>query len=59
MNTERALVLGKDNGEFFSSIIMISKEDNFKWEIVNVYGIVQIERKSDFIQKLHQMLNTA
>jgi hypothetical protein len=41
--------VGKDSGEFFSSMTVVSREDNFKWEIINVYGLVQIERKPDFI----------
>jgi exonuclease III len=53
-----ASVVGKDRGVFFSSMTVISKEDNFKWELINVYGPVQIERKSDFIQELNHKLTS-
>jgi hypothetical protein len=49
-------VVGKDRGEFFSGLTMVSREDNFKWELINVYGPVQTERKPDFIQELNQKL---
>jgi endonuclease/exonuclease/phosphatase family metal-dependent hydrolase len=37
--------------------VVISKEDNFKWEIINVYGPVQTERKADFFQELNQKIS--
>lgn len=57
VNLAGASIVGKDSSEFFSSVVVISREDNFKWEIINVYGPVQIERKLDFIQELNQKLS--
>lgn len=39
------IVLGKDREEFFTSLKLMSRQDKFKWEITNVYGPVQLERK--------------
>jgi hypothetical protein len=58
VNLAGASVVGKDSGDFFSSMTVIYKEDNFKWEIINVYGPVQIERKPDFIQELSHKLTS-
>jgi hypothetical protein len=33
-----------------------ARQDNFKWEVVNVYGLVQIERKSEFLLELSQKI---
>jgi endonuclease/exonuclease/phosphatase (EEP) superfamily protein YafD len=35
---------------------VISRENNFQWEIINVYGPVQIERKSAFLHELTQKM---
>jgi hypothetical protein len=58
VNLAEASVVGKDRGVFFSSMMVISIEDNFKWELINVYGPVQIERKSNFIQELNCKLTS-
>jgi hypothetical protein len=39
-----AIFVEKDSGVFFSSLVVISKADNFKWEIINVYDPVQTEK---------------
>lgn len=44
--------LEMDEGEFFSSITVETRLDNFQWEIINVYGPVQLERKGHFLQEL-------
>jgi hypothetical protein len=33
-------------------LFVSSRQDKFKWEIVNVYGPVQLERKKDFLNEL-------
>jgi uncharacterized OB-fold protein len=50
-------VLSKDKGEFFSSMKIASRKDGFKWEIVNVYGPVQMEKKSAFLSELNKKLD--
>jgi hypothetical protein len=50
-------VVGKDSGEFFSSMKIISKQDEFKWEVVNVYGLVQIVRKANFLKEIRQKIS--
>jgi uncharacterized OB-fold protein len=49
-------VLSKDKGEFFSSMKIASRKDGFKWEIVNVYGPVQMEKKSAFLSELNKKI---
>jgi hypothetical protein len=44
----------KDKGEFFTSMKLVSKLDKFTWEIINVYGPVQTERKQHFLDELTQ-----
>jgi hypothetical protein len=36
--------------------LVITKEDNFQWELINVYGPVQNDRKLDFIQEMDQKI---
>jgi hypothetical protein len=36
--------------------VLISREDNFQWELVNVYGPVQNDRRPEFLQELTQKL---
>jgi hypothetical protein len=57
VNTAVASVVGKDHGSFFSSLVLVSREDNFKWELINVYGPVQNERKLEFIQEMNQKIS--
>jgi exonuclease III len=55
-----ATVVAKDRGVFFSSLGLISSEDNFQWEMINVYGPVQNDRRLEFLQELSQkLLNTS
>jgi exonuclease III len=44
-----------DEGEFFSSITIENRKDNF-WEVINVYGPVKKERKGVFLQELYQKI---
>jgi hypothetical protein len=43
---------------FFSSMLISSNLDKFKWEVVNVYGPVQLERKTDFLNELTQKVSS-
>jgi exonuclease III len=54
VDTSVAEVLHKDCEEFFSSLKNISRADKFVWEIVNIYGPVQVERKNAFLMELSQ-----
>jgi hypothetical protein len=56
VNLDDPRVVMKDSGEFFSSLGVITTEDNFQWEIINVYRPVHIERKSAFLQELTQKM---
>lgn len=47
------------NGEFQSSIKIKDQRDGFQWEIINVYGPVQIERKASFLQELFRKIQEA
>jgi endonuclease/exonuclease/phosphatase family metal-dependent hydrolase len=57
VRTDNIVVVDKDCGEFFSSMKIVLKQDDFRWEIVNIYGPVQIERKANFLQKLNQKIS--
>lgn len=41
-------IIDTDKGAFFSSIKAKSRKDNLVWEVINVYGPIQNERKQDF-----------
>lgn len=56
INIAVAGVVAKDSGSFLSSLLVITKEDNFQWELINVYGPVQNDRKLDFIQEMDQKI---
>ena len=45
-------------GAFFSSIKISNREGDFIWEVINVYGPVQHERKADFLKELQEKLTT-
>jgi hypothetical protein len=49
-------VVEMDEGLFFSNVIVVNKQDNFSWEIINVYGLVRNEKKGIFLQELYQKL---
>jgi endonuclease/exonuclease/phosphatase (EEP) superfamily protein YafD len=58
VKTDDIIVLGKDKGEFFSSMRVQGRQDDYKWEVINVYGPVQIERKATFLEELHQKISS-
>jgi hypothetical protein len=58
VRTDEITVLNKDKGDFFSSMLISSNLDKFKWGVVNVYGPVQLERKTDFLNELTQKVST-
>jgi hypothetical protein len=45
-------VLSSDRGVFFLSIRAKSSQNNLKWEVINIYGHVQNERKQDFLEEI-------
>lgn len=45
-----------DKGEFFTSMRFTSREDKFRWELINVYGPVQTEREQSFLQELDEKM---
>jgi exonuclease III len=47
-----------DAEEFFSSIKIINRCDNFEWEVINVYGPVQHEKKAGFLAELGQKIES-
>jgi exonuclease III len=58
VRTDDITMLCKDRGEFFSSMLVSSKQDEYKWEIINVYGPVQLERKKDFLGELSRKISS-
>jgi hypothetical protein len=52
VKTDDVTIISKDRGEFYTSMKIRAKQDKFKWEIVNVYGPVQLERKAAFLAEL-------
>lgn len=38
--------------QHFQSVVLTQKEDNFKWQLFNVYGPVQDNLKQDFLSQL-------
>lgn len=51
VRTYDIIILGRDKGEFFTSMKVKVRQENYKWKVVNVYGLVQIERKVDFLEE--------
>jgi hypothetical protein len=45
-----------DKGKFFSSVKIKNSGDNFCWEVINVYGPVKHELKSQFCQELYEKI---
>jgi hypothetical protein len=39
-------------------MLVSSKQDEYKWEIINVYGPVQLERKKDFLGELTRKISS-
>jgi hypothetical protein len=58
VRTDNCIVISKDSGDFFSSMEIISKQDDFKWEVVNVYWSVQVGRKTNFLEELSQKFSS-
>jgi hypothetical protein len=52
VRTDDITVISKDKGELFTSMKISSRHDKIEWEVVNVYGPVQIKRKADFLADL-------
>lgn len=52
INNNDIEVVNTDRGVFFSSMIAKSRKDNLVWEVINVYGPVQNERKQEFLEEL-------
>lgn len=48
--------LEMDTGEFFSSTKLEDKKNKRVWEVINVYGPVQHERKAAFLQELNDKI---
>jgi exonuclease III len=58
VQTNDIAVVERDMGAFFTSMKIESRKDNFQWEIVNVYGPVQNERKMEFLAELSQKITS-
>jgi exonuclease III len=56
VNSFLANILQKECGEFFSSMKIETKADKFTWEVVNIYGPVQTDRKAGFLLELSQKI---
>jgi hypothetical protein len=44
-------VLAVDKGNFYSSIKVQDIKENVLWEVINVYGPVQNDRKTEFLEE--------
>jgi exonuclease III len=58
VRTDDIIVLTKDKGEYFTSMKVTGKQENFTWEVINVYGPVQIERKTAFLEELTNKISS-
>jgi exonuclease III len=56
--TDNIAVISSDRGEFYSSMKIFSRQDKTEWEVVNVFGPVQTERKADFLAELGQKITS-
>lgn len=50
-------LISTNKGAFFSSIKAKSRKDDLIWEVVNVYGPVQDEKKQEFLEELLNKIN--
>jgi exonuclease III len=57
VRTDDIIILGRDKGEFFTSMKVKGRQENYKWEVINVYGPVQIERKTAFLEELTKKIS--
>jgi endonuclease/exonuclease/phosphatase (EEP) superfamily protein YafD len=58
VRTDDIIVLKKDKGEFFTSMKVTGKQENYTWEVINVYGPVQMERKTAFLKELTNKISS-
>jgi exonuclease III len=58
VKTNNITMISRDRGEFYSSMKITSRQDMAEWEVVNVYGPIQIERKVDFLTEMGQKITT-
>lgn len=54
-----AVTCREDSGEFFQSLSLKNVEDNFEWELINIYGPVQDDRKLLYLQELLGKIQTS
>ena len=47
-----ATICNEDKGEFFQSPTIRNVDDDFEWELINVYGPMQDDKKREFLQEL-------
>ena len=47
-----ATICNEDKGEFFQSLTIRNVDDDFEWELINVYGPMQDDKKREFLQEL-------
>lgn len=50
-------VLSVEIGEFFMSLVMIQRKDQFTWEVINVYGPAKQSKRRIFLEELNQKLD--
>lgn len=52
INKDSLEVLDYKEGSYFQRFSLKSIDSGFKWDILNVYGPVQLELKTDFLKEL-------
>lgn len=52
-------VYGGDAGSHFQSMLLINKEDNFKWQLINVYGPVKESMKQNFLEEIEVVVKNS
>ena len=45
-------------GKFFTRMLLIDKLNNFKWNLVNIYGAAHERDKANFLIELGQVLGS-
>ena len=58
-SSESVLIMNSDQGVFFHSLVVKSLADDFIWELINVYGPVQSDRKADFLAELKAKIQSS
>ena len=56
---ESVLIMNSDQRVFFHSLVVKSLADDFIWELINVYGPVQSDRKADLLAKLKAKIQSS